>query len=52
MYGTRWLDHFQPPVGTGKGCQACRQATEEACEREKQKGKRRGLSVWAFSRET
>lgn len=24
MFGTPWLDHFSPPIGTGKGCQACR----------------------------
>jgi len=22
-FGTPWLDHFPPPVGTGKGCAAC-----------------------------
>ncbi len=22
-FGTPWLDHFQPPIGTGKGCNAC-----------------------------
>lgn len=28
MYGTPWLDHFQSPLGTGKGCMACDKATE------------------------
>lgn len=23
VYGTAWLDHFPPPVGTGKGCAHC-----------------------------
>jgi hypothetical protein len=22
-FGTPWLDHFDPPVGTGKGCPRC-----------------------------
>jgi hypothetical protein len=22
-YGTAWLDHFDPPIGTGKGCPGC-----------------------------
>ena len=22
-FGTPWLDHFAPPIGTGRGCQAC-----------------------------
>jgi hypothetical protein len=22
-YGTPWLDHFQPPIGTGAGCRFC-----------------------------
>lgn len=24
-FGTPWLDHIQPPIGTGKGCVACEQ---------------------------
>ena len=23
IFGTPWLDHFQPPIGTGRGCLAC-----------------------------
>lgn len=23
-FGTPWLDHFEPPIGTGRGCVACR----------------------------
>jgi hypothetical protein len=26
-FGTPWLDHFDPPVGTGKGCDACYRET-------------------------
>ena len=22
-FGTPWLDHFDPPIGTGKGCPRC-----------------------------
>ena len=22
-FGTEWLDHFQAPVGTGRGCRWC-----------------------------
>jgi hypothetical protein len=22
-FGTPWLDHFDPPIGTGNGCPAC-----------------------------
>ena len=22
-YGVPWLDHFRPPVGTGRGCNKC-----------------------------
>lgn len=22
-FGTPWLDHFPPPIGTGKGCPYC-----------------------------
>ena len=22
-FGTPWLDHWQPPIGTGKGCEQC-----------------------------
>ena len=22
-FGTEWLDHFQPPIGNGKGCSRC-----------------------------
>jgi hypothetical protein len=22
-FGTPWLDHFKPPVGTGQGCPHC-----------------------------
>ncbi len=22
-FGTLWLHHFKPPIGTGKGCHAC-----------------------------
>ena len=22
-FGSPWLDHFDPPLGTGKGCLAC-----------------------------
>ena len=22
-FGTPWLDHFDPPIGTGRGCAAC-----------------------------
>ena len=22
-FGTPWLDHWQPPIGTGKGCDKC-----------------------------
>lgn len=22
-FGTEFLDHFRPPIGTGKGCQFC-----------------------------
>jgi hypothetical protein len=22
-FGTDWLDHFDQPIGTGKGCVAC-----------------------------
>jgi len=28
-YGTAWSHHFDPPVGTGLGCQACMDATTE-----------------------
>ena len=23
MFGTPWLDHWDPPIGTGKGCEKC-----------------------------
>ena len=29
-YGTPWLDHFEPPAGTGKGCPACEAAVAAA----------------------
>ena len=22
-FGTPWLDHFDPPIGTARGCEAC-----------------------------
>ena len=22
-FGTPWLDHWDPPIGTGKGCEKC-----------------------------
>ena len=22
-FGSPWLDHFSPPIGTGKGCSKC-----------------------------
>lgn len=32
-FGTPWLDHFEPPVGTGRGCLWCAGAADEACAR-------------------
>ncbi len=31
MYGTPWLDHFDPPLGTGKGCLWCAAVESEPC---------------------
>jgi hypothetical protein len=27
-YGSPWLDHFRPPIGTGRGCLFCAQMSE------------------------
>ena len=34
-FGTPWLDHWGPPIGTGKGCVQC-----DTYEGEPTKGKR------------
>lgn len=31
-FGTPWLDHVDPPVGTGRGCAACAAQTEAASQ--------------------
>lgn len=30
-YGRPWLDHFKPPIGTGRGCLYCVTATASGC---------------------
>jgi hypothetical protein len=30
-FGTEWLAHFDPPIGTGAGCSQCEAAVREAC---------------------
>ena len=36
-FGSPWLDHFSPPIGTGKGCQKCDAWQAECVAREKEK---------------
>ena len=36
-FQTPWLDHFDLPVGTGRGCAKCDAFTAECVAREKEK---------------
>src|SRR3990167_197289 len=55
-FGTPYLDHFAPPIGTGKGCEACDTYHGEAptpkVKRPRDRGKRRSLfmsdSIWVI----
>lgn len=41
-YNTPWLDHFAPPIGTGRGCRECnaRQTFEQELVNDDQRDER------------